>query len=76
MVVAAALVTVAESCAQQESSSPTKQAPAASVPTNLEKKDLTIGFIPITCATPIVMSDPLGFYSKYGLNVQVKKMPN
>lgn len=41
--------------------------------TRLEKRDLTIGFIPIACATPIIMADPLGFYKKYGLNVVVKK---
>ena len=28
----------------------------------LEKKDLKIGFIPITCATPLIMAHPLGFY--------------
>jgi nitrate/nitrite transport system substrate-binding protein len=39
----------------------------------LEKKDLKIGFIPITCATPIIMAHPLGFYSKHGLNVEVVK---
>ncbi len=33
----------------------------------LEKKKLKIGFIPITCATPIIMADPMGFYDKYGL---------
>ncbi|WP_353092019.1 ABC transporter substrate-binding protein, partial [Methylibium sp.] len=38
-----------------------------------EKKDLKIGFIPITCATPLIMAHPLGFYSKQGLNVQVVK---
>ena len=27
-----------------------------------EKKDLKIGFIPITCATPIIMAHPMGFY--------------
>ncbi|GGI19384.1 MAG: CmpA/NrtA family ABC transporter substrate-binding protein [Oxalicibacterium faecigallinarum] len=40
---------------------------------SLEKKDLKIGFIPITCATPLIMAHPLGFYSKQGLNVQVLK---
>ena len=35
----------------------------------IEKKDLKIGFIPITCATPLIMSSPLGFYDKQGLNV-------
>src|SRR6202790_5051906 len=39
----------------------------------LEKKDLKIGFIPITCATPIIMAAPMGFYAKYGLNVEVIK---
>ena len=39
----------------------------------LEKKDLKIGFIPITCATPLIMAHPLGFYSKQGLDVQVVK---
>jgi nitrate/nitrite transport system substrate-binding protein len=39
----------------------------------LEKKDLKIGFIAITCATPLIMADPLGFYKKQGLNVQLNK---
>jgi nitrate/nitrite transport system substrate-binding protein len=39
----------------------------------IEKKDLKIGFIPITCATPIIMAHPMGFYSKHGLNVEVIK---
>jgi nitrate/nitrite transport system substrate-binding protein len=39
----------------------------------LEKKDLKIGFIPITCATPLIMAHPLGFYAKQGLDVQVIK---
>jgi nitrate/nitrite transport system substrate-binding protein len=39
----------------------------------LEKKDLKIGFIPITCATPLIMADPLGFYRKEGLNVTLVK---
>ncbi len=39
----------------------------------LEKKDLKIGFIPITCATPLIMAKPLGFYDKQGLNVEVVK---
>ena len=37
-----------------------------------EKKDLKIGFIPITCGTPIIMAQPMGFYAKHGLNVEVK----
>src|SRR6267154_1006417 len=38
-----------------------------------EKKDLKVGFIPITCATPILMAHPMGFYSKHGLDVEVVK---
>ena len=38
-----------------------------------EKKDLKVGFIPITCATPIIMAKPMGFYEKHGLNVDVIK---
>ncbi|MFS8855285.1 ABC transporter substrate-binding protein [Synechococcus sp. H55.7] len=43
---------------------------------SLEKTDLRIGFIPITCATPIIMAKPLKFYEKHGLNVQLVKMPS
>jgi nitrate/nitrite transport system substrate-binding protein len=39
----------------------------------IEKKDLKVGFIPITCATPIIMAKPMGFYEKQGLNVEVIK---
>ncbi|HEY7776539.1 MAG TPA: twin-arginine translocation signal domain-containing protein, partial [Kineobactrum sp.] len=28
----------------------------------LEKTRLTVGFVPITCATPIIMAHPMGFY--------------
>lgn len=38
-----------------------------------EKTNLNIGFVPITCATPIIMAQPLGFYEKYGLNAKVIK---
>ncbi|WP_371258803.1 CmpA/NrtA family ABC transporter substrate-binding protein [Variovorax sp. OV084] len=39
----------------------------------LEKTRLKIGFIPITCATPLIMAHPLGFYQKQGLDVEVVK---
>jgi nitrate/nitrite transport system substrate-binding protein len=39
----------------------------------LEKQKLKIGFIPITCATPIIMAHPMGFYAKQGLDVEVVK---
>ncbi len=36
-------------------------------PGPLEKKDLNIGFIPITCGAPILMAEPLKLYDKHGL---------
>ncbi len=39
----------------------------------LEKTKLKIGFIPITCATPLIMAHPLGFYQKQGLDVDLIK---
>ena len=39
----------------------------------LEKEALKIGFIPITCASPIIMADPMGFYAKQGLKVELVK---
>jgi nitrate/nitrite transport system substrate-binding protein len=39
----------------------------------LEKSKLSVGFIPITCATPIIMAHPMGFYKKQGLDVEVVK---
>ncbi len=39
----------------------------------LEKQKLKVGFIPITCATPIIMAAPMGFYAKQGLDVEVVK---
>ena len=39
----------------------------------LEKKELSVGFIPITCATPLIMAEPLGFYRKQGLTVSLMK---
>jgi nitrate/nitrite transport system substrate-binding protein len=39
----------------------------------IEKQKLKVGFIPITCATPIIMAHPMGFYAKHGLDVEVVK---
>ena len=38
---------------------------------NLEKTKLTLGFVPITCATPIIGGHALGFYERYGLDVDI-----
>jgi nitrate/nitrite transport system substrate-binding protein len=39
----------------------------------IEKPALKIGFIPITCATPMIMAGPQGFYRKHGLDVSLVK---
>ncbi|MFP4007164.1 MAG: ABC transporter substrate-binding protein [Spirulinaceae cyanobacterium] len=76
MAIGAALVTLA-SCNTSQDTANLAGDPDAPVDTSgLEKTDLQVGFIPITCATPIIMSEPLGFYQKHGLNVQVVKMPS
>ena len=49
------------------------QAMAQEKSSSLEKADLKIGFIAITCATPLIIADPLGFYKKQGLNVTLTK---
>ncbi|MCZ8253978.1 MAG: CmpA/NrtA family ABC transporter substrate-binding protein [Hylemonella sp.] len=36
-----------------------------------EKRDLKVGFIGITCATPLLMAEPLGHYRDQGLQVQL-----
>lgn len=42
--------------------------------TTLEKTRLKIAFLPITCATPILISQSLGLYKKYGLDVELVRM--
>ncbi|MGP1375267.1 MAG: CmpA/NrtA family ABC transporter substrate-binding protein [Almyronema sp.] len=76
MAVGAALVTLA-SCTSGSGGEVAEDGPDEPVSTEgLEKTELQIGFIPITCATPIIMSEPLGFYQKYGFNAKVVKMPS
>ena len=77
LAIGAALVTLTNCVPNQQAeevATNTSEAPEGAE--NLEKKDLRIGFIPITCATPIIMSKPLGFYEKYGFNAEVVKMPS
>ncbi|MGB3135374.1 MAG: ABC transporter substrate-binding protein [Nodosilinea sp.] len=75
MAVGAALVTLA-SCASGGEPAAEDAADAPVEAGDLEKTDIQVGFIPITCATPIIMSEPLGFYEKYGFNASVVKMPS
>lgn len=49
------------------------QEAAAADRLNPEKKDLTIGFIPIICSTPLIMADPLGYYAEQGINAKLVK---
>jgi nitrate/nitrite transport system substrate-binding protein len=71
--VGAALVSLANCAQQPEADAPEAETPPPPEATSLEKNDLKIAFLPITCATPIIMSDPLGFYEKHGLNVELMK---
>ena len=74
--VGAALVTLANCQAtpeQVETPDVADDAGPGVTPADLEKTDLKVAFLPITCATPIIMSKPLGFYEKQGLNVELMK---
>jgi nitrate/nitrite transport system substrate-binding protein len=51
------------------------QALAQEASGGLEKKDLKIGFISITCASPLIMAEPLGHYAAQGLKVRLVKTP-
>lgn len=72
----AAMLALANCGSSPDQSQTPDPEPEASAPVNLERTDLKIGFIPITCASPIIMSEPLGFYQKHGLNAEVVKMPS
>jgi nitrate/nitrite transport system substrate-binding protein len=51
-----------------------QQAFAETKVSQLEKRDLDVGFLPITCATPLIAAEPLGFYKQEGLNVTLRKV--
>lgn len=40
-----------------------------------EKKTINVGFLPITCATPLIMAEHMGLYAKNGLKVNLAKTP-
>ena len=40
----------------------------------LEKTKLNVGFLPITCATPLIYGEQLGAYAKEGLEVSLQKI--
>jgi len=41
----------------------------------LEKPNLNIGFLPITCATPLIAAQEHGMFDRNGLNVSLEKVP-
>lgn len=41
----------------------------------LEKVKLNVGFLPITCAAPLIYGEQLGAYAKEGLEVALQKIP-
>jgi nitrate/nitrite transport system substrate-binding protein len=41
----------------------------------LEKTKLAVGFLPITCAAPLIYGEKLGSYGKEGLEVGLQKIP-
>lgn len=72
---AAALLTACSPRSQVGASSVSAAGVEASAPTSedLERRDITIGFVPITCGSPIVTAAALGFYEQYGLNVTLRR---
>lgn len=40
----------------------------------LEKTKLSVGFLPITCAVPLIYGEKLGSYNKEGLDVSLQKI--
>ena len=69
--VAAALTTLTNCASNPDAPEEVSSEPVP--PASLEKTDLKVAFLPITCATPIIMSKPLGIYEKHGLNVELMK---
>ncbi|MFZ1109647.1 MAG: CmpA/NrtA family ABC transporter substrate-binding protein [Rhodomicrobium sp.] len=43
--------------------------------TPAEIRGVKLGFIPITCATPLILAGAMGIYPKYGLRVELVKTP-
>jgi ABC-type nitrate/sulfonate/bicarbonate transport system substrate-binding protein len=40
---------------------------------NIEKKNITLGFMPLTDSAPVVIAHEMGFFKKWGLNVSLTK---
>lgn len=58
--------------------SPSDASPSAAGESNAANRDgaltdVTIGFLPITCSSPIIGAEARGIFAKHGLNVTLKK---
>ena len=47
----------------------------AAVPYPVEKKALKIGFVPISCAAPLIMAQAKGYFQDEGITVELRKTP-
>lgn len=41
----------------------------------LEKTKINVGFLPITCATPLIYAEQLGLFTRQGLELSLQKIP-
>lgn len=41
----------------------------------LEKTKINVGFLPITCATPLIYAEQLGLFARQGLELSLQKIP-
>lgn len=73
VVIGAALTTLTNCTPTNQPTTETTEADIAKATGDLEKTNLKVAFLPITCATPIIMSKPLGFYEKHGMTVELLK---
>jgi nitrate/nitrite transport system substrate-binding protein len=70
-VAAAAAVVTLTGCPSQDT---TSQAPQSATGKLEKPGPLSVGFISISCASPLIMADAQGFYKKHGLEVNLVKM--
>lgn len=47
--------------------------PSGTAGAGTDESPLTIGYLPIACATPLVLADAAGTFERHGVNVQLKK---
>lgn len=47
--------------------------PAMEPAGELEQRDVTVGFVPITCSSPIINASAMGVFEQYGLNVTLQR---